>query len=80
MTAIPLAVMGFLVGALLSLLYVLPPDHAPVRDAPQWAGTVAPGNDPDPQVDPSYQRQTQRRCMRWYQQAAKRAMKERERR
>ena len=67
MTALPIAVVGWLVGTLVSVLYVLPPDQASVREAPEWAGTVAAGNDPDPQVDPSYQRQTQRRCMRWYQ-------------
>ena len=64
MTALPIAVAGWLVGTLVSVLYVLPPDQAPVREAPEWAGTVAVGNDPDPQVDSSYQRSTQRACMR----------------
>lgn len=64
MTALPLAALGWLVGALVSVLYVLPPDQAPVREAPEWAGTVAAGNDPDPQVEPSYQRSTQRACQR----------------
>lgn len=67
MTALPLTALGWLVGVLVSVLYVLPPDQAPVREAPEWAGTVAAGNDPDPRVDPRYQRMTQRRCMRWYQ-------------
>ena len=67
MTALPIAVLGWLVGALVSVLYVLPPDQAPVREAPEWARTVAAGNDPDPQVDPSYQRSTQRECLRRYQ-------------
>lgn len=62
-----MAVAGWIVGALLSLLYVLPPDQAPVREAPEWAGTVAAGNEPDPQVDPIYQRRTQRQYVRWYQ-------------
>lgn len=67
MTALPIAVLGWLVGTLVSVLYVLPPDQAPVREAPEWARTVAAGNDPDPQVDPSYQRSTQRECLRRYQ-------------
>jgi len=46
---------------------VLPPDQAPVREAPEWARTVERGSTPDPRVDPKYQRQTQQRCMRWYQ-------------
>ena len=66
MTALPIAVLGWLAGALVSMLYVLPPDQAPVSEAPQWAGRVAAGNDPDPQVDPSYQRITQRECLRRY--------------
>jgi len=67
MTALPMAVAGWIVGALLSLLYVLPPDQAPVREAPEWARTVERGSTPAPRVDPKYQRQTQQRCMRWYQ-------------
>ena len=43
-------------------LPALPP--APVRPAPEWRHTVEPGNDPDPQVVPSYQRSTQRACQR----------------
>jgi len=46
---------------------VLPPDQAPVREAPEWAHTVEPDNTPDDFVDPQYQRMTQRRYMRWYQ-------------
>lgn len=57
-------ILGAIVGVCLGLLLHLPPDQAPVRDAPEWAGTVAPGNDPDPRVDPAYQRATQRRCQR----------------
>lgn len=72
MTALPLAALGWLVGALVSALYVLPPDQAPVREAPEWSGTVAAGNDPDPQVDPSYQRSTQRACQRTYRRTEKR--------
>ena len=64
MTAMHLTALGWLVGVLVSVLYVLPPDQAPVREAPEWAGTVAAGNDHDPQVDPSYQRSTQRACQR----------------
>ena len=64
MTALPIAVAGWLVGALVSVLYVLPPDQAPVREAPEWAHTVEAGNTPDDRVDPAYQRQTQRACMR----------------
>ena len=66
-TALPIAVLGWLVGTLVSVLYVLPPDQAPVREAPEWARTVERGSTPDPRVDPKYQRQTQQRCMRWYQ-------------
>lgn len=66
-TALHPAVVGWLVGALVSALYVLPPDQAPVREAPEWARTVERGSTPDYRVDPEYQRMTQRRCMRWYQ-------------
>lgn len=72
MTALPIAVLGWLVGTLVSVLYVLPPDQAPVREAPEWARAVAAGNDPDPQVDPSYQRITQRECLRRYNAKRKR--------
>lgn len=72
MTVLPVSVLGWLVGTLVSVLYVLPSDQAPVREAPQWAGTVAAGNDPDPQVDPSYQRITQRECLRRYNAKRKR--------
>ena len=51
-------------------LPALPP--APVRPAPEWRHTVEPGNDPDPQVDPSYQRSTQRACQRNYPKTEKR--------
>ena len=47
-------------------------DSAPVRPAPEWRHTVEPGNDPDPQVDPSYQRSTQRACQRNYPKTEKR--------
>lgn len=67
MTALPVAVAGWLVGMLLSLLVVLPPDQAPVREAPEWAHTVERGNEPDHWVDPKYQRMTQRRVWRSYQ-------------
>jgi acyl transferase domain-containing protein len=66
-TALPIAVLGWLVGTLVSVLYVLPSDQAPVREAPEWAHTVEAGNAPDDRVDPDYQRRTQRACMRWYQ-------------
>lgn len=62
-----LAIVGAIFGSLLSAAYYLPPDHAPVREAPEWAGTVAPGNEPDHRVDPEYQRRTQLECMRSYQ-------------
>jgi hypothetical protein len=71
-TALSIAVLGWIVGTLVSVLYVLPSDQEPVREAPEWAGRVAAGNDPDPQVDPSYQRSTQRECLRRYNAKRKR--------
>lgn len=67
MTALAIAIAGAIAAVCLSLLTVLPGDHPPpVRPAPEWAGTVEPGNTPDDRVDPEYQRQTQRACMRNY--------------
>lgn len=54
---------------LLLLLLLFPPPRLlppPIRAAPEWRHTVAPGNEPDPRVDPEYQRRTQRACMREY--------------